>query len=118
MSSKAGGRSDGYDDVNLEWYELRSQNRKSVDAVIRPRLNDDVLALGIAEFCKSLANPIDAHPHSRTFEGAAAYQEAYPRDFRCLLRACRERPSRRAADNSNEVPPLHAILWSPLRVQP
>jgi hypothetical protein len=94
----------------LRWTSSEARIGSRCHSIVRWLLKDDVLPLDIAEFSESLANHIEVCTHRWSFERAAGYQETHLRDFRHLLRVCRERPSRRATDKGNEVPPFHEIL--------
>src|SRR5262249_10275391 len=78
----------------------------------RAVFDDDVLTLDVAVLVQSLPQSIDAQPPLGRFERAGE-EEADPQHLARLLRACRERPCRRTADERDEpASPDHSITSS------
>ena len=97
------GRRSREDDVDIHADQLGRKFRQLVDLFRPPELNDNVLALDIAEVAQ--ARPQCLHPW-RVSRGGGGTEEADPSNRR-LLRARRERPRRRAAEKRDELPPFH-----------
>ena len=71
-------------------------------ALRRTVFEGDVAALDVAKIVEALTEVI---PYRRVIDNANAQNPYAP-----LLRARRERPSRRAAEKGNELPPPHGAL--------
>jgi hypothetical protein len=77
----------------------------SIDRFRPPELDGDGLALDITELAQAGAQRLDS---LGVGSGEAKPQESDARDVRGLLRPRRQRPrDRRAAEQRDEVPPLH-----------
>jgi hypothetical protein len=96
----------GDDNCHSTENQLRCQRRQSIVLIVGPTVLDrDVFALDIASILEALAQR--AHRLRIRF-GRLRVQESDHRHRR-LLRACRERPSRRAAEKCDEVASFQLI---------
>src|SRR5215831_4518950 len=98
------------DHRHLTAYQIGCEVGQSVGLVLRPAILDrHILALDVAGFTKALA---ECGQISCTIDRRRAAEEPDHRHRR-LLRARCERPRRRrAADERDELPPLHSITSS------
>ena len=109
------------DEVDVKANQLHRQIREMLDLALRePILDRDVLILNIAELTQALPEGVDRRERVGGLR-PSSQEEANLRDFRRLLRACRERPSRRAAEQRDELAPfhstgLHAVPRQPGRI--
>jgi hypothetical protein len=97
------GRRPREDNVDFHADQLGCHFRQLLDPFRPAELNDNVLALDVAEVTQARAQRL--HPGQVISSGGGTH-EPDVRDFR-LLRARRERPSCRAADKRDELAPLH-----------
>ena len=98
----------GYNNVDLEPDQLRRQRGKAIVPALRPPvLDDDILALHVAEVAKPLAERLQLAPVSGSRGGS---QQTDPGNLCHPLRAQRQWPrERRATNKRNELPPSHSI---------
>src|SRR5215475_5019958 len=97
------------DHRHLTAYQIGCEVGQSVDLVLRPAiLNRHILALDVAGFTKALA---ECGQISCTIDRRRAAEEPNHRHSR-LLRARRERPCRRAAEQRDERAAPHSITSS------
>ncbi len=96
------------DHGHLPVNKVGRQRRQSIKLTFRPTIFDrDVATLNIACFVEALPDWAElASISSRTAEQADHWQ-------RRLLRTRRELPRRRAAEQRDEIAPLHSITWQP-----
>src|SRR5262249_42749018 len=93
--------SDCDDDVNLEPHELGPDLSEALAAAFRPAILDrDRAAFDPAQFAQSLDKRGDPKAPGRK---RACTQESDSRQLSRLLRAGRERPRRRAAEQHDEI---------------
>src|SRR5262249_38143673 len=89
--------------------EIGDQCRESVVLTFRPTVFDrHILAFDITRFLQTLAERPDLLPQR---SGRSGIEEA-DHGHRRLLRARRERPYRRAAEQRDELSPFHSITSS------
>src|SRR6516162_10480884 len=97
------------DHRHLMAYQIGCEVGQSVVLVLRPAILDrNILALDVAGFTKALA---ECGQIACTINRPRAAQESYHRHRR-LLRARRERPRCRAAEQRDEIAALHSITSS------
>src|SRR5262249_24392794 len=92
--------------------QISRQRRQSIDLILGPTVFDrNILALDIAIILQALAK---CGQHNVPERARLAVEERDHR-HRPLLRARRERPCRRAADQRDEIAPLHHSITSSAR---
>src|SRR6516165_6617318 len=97
------------DHRHLTAYQIGCEVAQSVGLVLRPAILDcHILALNVAEFTKAL---VECGQMACAIDRRGAAKESYHRHRR-LLRARRERPSRRAAEQRDELATLHYSITS------
>src|SRR5215510_4637517 len=98
------------DQVHLGANQLGGQFRKSLVVPLRPAVLDgDVRTLDITEVAQTHADSLKPRGKRRWRCHA---EESDPRHLARLLRAHRERPRGRAAEQRDELPPFHSITSS------
>jgi hypothetical protein len=88
------------DDVDIHAHQLGREFRQLLNPVRPAKFNDDVLALDITVTAQARPQRLDP---ARAGRGGPEVEVSEPRDFCRLLRARRERPHRRAADERDEL---------------
>src|SRR5262249_42822439 len=110
LGSKASRRCMRDDKVHVGTNQLSRQFGKSLIAPFRPAVFDgDVRALDITEVTQT--QPEWFQPGGERRRRCRA-QESNPRHLSRLLRACGNRPCSRAAEQRDELAPLHSITSS------
>jgi hypothetical protein len=104
------GRRRREDDVDVHAHQFGRELRQLLYRLRPAKLDDDVLALDVAEVAQ--ARPQRLHP-ARASRSGPEIQVSDPSDFCRLLRARRVRPRRRrATEQSDELAPPHSITSS------
>jgi hypothetical protein len=102
------GRRHREDGVDIHSDQFGREFRQLIDPFCPPELNDNALALDVAEIAQARPQRLDSVSVSRS---GTETQEPDPRNLRRLLRTHGERPSDRCADNHfDERAPSHAAL--------
>jgi len=108
------GRAPRDNDVNLERHQLGRELGKPIRLPLRiPALEGQVLPLDVSELVQALVEWLENGCRMRS---GAGHQEAYPGHLpglaNRLLRASRERPSSRAAEECDECAAPHLVTSS------
>jgi hypothetical protein len=111
LRGTAAGRPPGDDDIDFEVDQFGSESRKPIDLSIgTSRLDDDIPTFDIAELGEPPTKGIQVCSPFGRFK--TSYQHNTYSSDRGLLRARRERPRNRAAEQRDELATLHSITSS------
>src|SRR5262249_3943973 len=108
LGSDCGRREPGHDHVDFELHQFRCQFGKMVHlSLVRSEFEPNVFPLDITELAQRLAKQLPELLPT----GSGTHQNANGCHLR-LLRPRRERPCRSAAQEGDELAPLHSITSS------
>src|SRR5262249_29172590 len=110
LHGNCSGGSPQYQEIDIALNQFRDQGRKSIAATLsRTVFDNKVYPLDITELLKPLPEGVEL---GRILNRRYRFQHADPPQLHRLLRARRERPRGRAAEQRNELPTLHSITSS------